>query len=110
MNKVSFSELCRETYESLRHIGERIQANGISLPIAQETQYTAGIAMLYNDMKNSVVVIGDNIEYVKSRENLLVSLMLIGELLREMDDPNIPNTFNVLCLELIQRIRNKDYE
>ena len=110
MNKQTYVELCKEAYESLVYIGERIQANGITLPIAKETQYAAGIATLYNAMDNAAVVIGDNIDYIKSRENLLVSLMLIGETLREVDDPNIPNSFNSLCLELIQRIRDKNYD
>lgn len=110
MNRLSFVVLCKEAYDSLVYIGERIQVNGITLSIAQQTQYAAGIATLYNAMDNATVVIGDNIKYIKSRENLLVSLMLIGETLREVDDPNIPNSFNSLCLELIQCIRDKNYD
>ena len=110
MNRLTYVVLCQEAYDSLVYIGKRIQANGITLSIAQQTQYAAGIATLYKAMDNAAVVIGDNSNYIKSRENLLVSLMLIGETLREVDDPNIPNSFNSLCLELIQRLRDKNYD
>lgn len=108
-DNLRFTGLCKVIHESAMYIALVINKENIELSYEQRVQLGAGIALVEDDMKHSADIICASPKLLKNREHIIVSLMLIAEKMRYVDDSAFVNSFHIACLDLIQRIRDKNY-
>ena len=108
-NNLRFTDLCKLVYESANYISAKIQTENIELTYNEHLLLEAGIMLMVDDMEHSLDIVSANPLIIKNREHIIVSLMLIAEKVRYVDGPAFVNSFHIACLDMIQRIRDRNY-
>jgi hypothetical protein len=105
-----FTDMCKVLRESAEYIAMFINKEKIPMTHNECVSLDAGRMLFIDDMEHSLDIVAANPLILKNREHIIVSLMLIAEKLRGVDDPAFVNDFHICCLEMIQKIRDKNYD